>query len=164
MANAAGFTYLGVLLLVLLIGLALGAAGEVASTAARREREQELLYAGHQYREAIRRFYVQLHRFPEALDELTGMDTGGSTSTRFIRRLYRDPMTPGGEWTLIPAPQGGILGVASASHDTPLKRVGFDAEDAGFEEAEDYAGWTFVPVVRAARVPVRAPSSPAAQP
>ena len=52
----------GVVLLVLLLALALGgialmAAVDVASIARQRAREQELLFVGDQYRQAIRRYY-----------------------------------------------------------------------------------------------------------
>ncbi len=59
-----GFTYFGVLVLVVLIGLMLAAAGEVASQQAQREREAELLFVGHQYRDAIERYFPFNHRFP----------------------------------------------------------------------------------------------------
>ena len=52
-----GFTYLGLLFLVALIGLMLAAAGEVAATAAQRERETQLLWVGHEYRAAIGRYW-----------------------------------------------------------------------------------------------------------
>ncbi len=57
--SARGFTYLGLLAVVVLIGLLLAAAGEVASTAARREREAQLLWVGHEYRAAIGRYWSQ---------------------------------------------------------------------------------------------------------
>jgi type II secretory pathway pseudopilin PulG len=157
--RSGGFTYLGVLFLVLLIGLALSAAGEVTRTAIRREHEQELLYAGHQYREAIARFYAQVHRYPATLDELTGYATGDGKAARFLRRLYPDPMTRDGQWTLVETEQGGIKGVASTSQAVPLKRAGFDPADAAFEEAEKYADWQFVFEPRG-RWPGRPPARP----
>src|SRR5450631_1580977 len=68
-----GFTYVGLLVLVLLIGVMMAAAGEVASTATQRERETELLFIGNQYRDAIGRFVTVNHRFPQSLEELVGL-------------------------------------------------------------------------------------------
>jgi hypothetical protein len=53
-------------------------------------------------------------------------------------------MTGDADWTLIPAPNGGFMGVASSSQRAPLKRVGFDWIDTDFEQAEKYSDWAFV--------------------
>ncbi len=139
----AGFTYIGLLVLVALIGFALAAAGEVTATVAKHERERELLFIGHQYRDAIARFYRQNHRFPDTLAELVTADTGGAQPAHYLRHLYLDPMTRAADWTLVPAPGAGIGGVASASMQVPLKQAGFDDEDIDFDKAKTYAGWVF---------------------
>ncbi len=54
-----GFTYLVVLFAVALIGLALAGTATVWTTAAKRMREQELLWVGGQFRLAIQRYYLQ---------------------------------------------------------------------------------------------------------
>ncbi len=156
-----GFTYLGLLALIVLIGLFLAAAGEVTRTAARRERETELLFIGHQYRDAIARFYQQNHRFPLSLAELVGTGTEGPLPARFLRRIYPDPMTRSTDWVLLPAPDGGISGVASASAEEPMKKAHFDDGDAGFVEATKYTEWAFLYDPRA---PVRAPGTPVSRP
>ena len=48
-----GFTYLGLLFALALIGLALGAAGTVWSVARQRDRERQLLWVGGEIRQAI---------------------------------------------------------------------------------------------------------------
>src|SRR5512135_3192393 len=88
-----GFTYIGLLALVVLIGILLAAAGEVASTAARREREAQLLWVGHEYRAAIGRYWAQRRAFPQALEDLLGSAPDAPVPVRYLRRLYRDPMT-----------------------------------------------------------------------
>jgi len=52
-ARAAGFTYIGVLVLVAMMGMALALASELWHTAQKREKEQELLFIGNQFRRAI---------------------------------------------------------------------------------------------------------------
>jgi type II secretory pathway pseudopilin PulG len=139
-----GFTYFGVLLLVVLIGLMLSAAGEVASHQAQREREAELLFIGHQYRDAIERYYRFNHRFPVRLDDLVADNSGAIASVHYLRKRFPDPMSPGRDWIAIGAPDGGIQGIASASGRAPIKRAGFDPVDVDFDKAEKYTDWAFV--------------------
>ena len=140
----AGFTYMGVLVLVVLIGLMLASAGQVARITAQRERETELLFIGHQYREAIGRFVRYSHRYPMTLEELVQFEGAGPAPEHYLRRLYRDPMTSQTDWTLVEAPGVGFMGVASSSKQVPLKRAGFDDSDVDFDKAETYADWQFI--------------------
>ena len=139
-----GFTYIGVLVLVVLIGFMLASGAQVAHTVAQRERETELLFIGHQYREAIGRFVRDNHRFPTALEELLQLDGVGPAPAHYIRRLYRDPMTRALDWQLIPAPGVGFMGVASSSKEVPLRKASFDDVDVDFEKAETYGDWIFI--------------------
>ena len=150
-----GFTYLGLLALLVLIGLLLAAAGEVAATAAQREREAQLLWIGHEYRSAIGRYWSQRRKYPETLQELLGAAPDAPVQVRFLRRLYPDPMTNAVDWVLVPAPNGGIMGIASSSKRAPLKTGHFDEADPGFADASAYSDWqfTFVPGVVRRRVP-----------
>jgi type II secretory pathway pseudopilin PulG len=150
-----GFTYFGVLVLVLFIGLMLAAAGEVASQQAQREREAELLFIGHQYRDAIERYYRFNHRFPVRLDDLVTDTAGGPVVTHYLRKRFHDPMAPDADWILIGAADGGIQGVASSSPRVPLKRAGFDPVDVDFDKAEKYSDWAFAyDPVRGLRSPI----------
>jgi type II secretory pathway pseudopilin PulG len=152
-----GFTYIGLLVLIMLIGFMLAAAGQVAATTAKREREKELLFVGHQYREAIARFMQQNHRYPQELTELLEFSYGGPAPAHYLRRLYPDPMTRAADWILVPAPGGGIMGIASSSAAAPLKRANFDDVDQEFEGAESYSDWMFVFRNRLRRYPVQSP-------
>jgi type II secretory pathway pseudopilin PulG len=139
-----GFSYIGLLALVALIGIFLSAAGEVVSTAVRHERETELLWVGHEYRMAIARYFNRNRAYPQALEDLLGTTGDPTVQVRYLRRLYRDPMTNAVDWTLIPAPAGGgIIGVASSSKRAPLKTAGFDDADLDFADASSYGDWQF---------------------
>jgi type II secretory pathway pseudopilin PulG len=148
--RALGFTYVGLLALVVLIGILLAAAGEVASTAAQRERESQLLWVGHEYRAAIGRYWAKKRAYPQSLQDLLGTAADSPIPVHFLRRLYPDPMTNAVDWTLVPAPNGGFIGVASSSKRAPLKTAHFDEADHGFEDAHTYGDWQFifVPVFR----------------
>lgn len=139
-----GFTYVGLLALVLMLGIFLARAGELASMSMRREREVQLLFVGHQYREAIARFYAQNHRYPLVLEELLGPTDVQPAAQRYLRRLYPDPMTGATDWNLIPGVGGGIAGVASTSAAEPIKVAGFDPQDKILETATKYSEWSFL--------------------
>ena len=147
--RAGGFTYVGLLALVVLIGLMLAAAGEVAATAAQRERETQLLWVGHAYRAAIGRYWSHKRLYPQSLQDLLGAAPDAPVQVRYLRRLYPDPMTNAVDWVLVPAPNGGIMGVTSSSKRAPLKTGQFDEADQDFANANAYSDWqfTFLPGV-----------------
>ncbi len=153
--SAGGFAYIGLLAVVVLIGLMLAAAGEVASTAAQRDRETQLLWVGHEYRAAIARYWNQKRTYPQSLQELLGTAPDAPLQVRYIRRLYPDPMTNAVDWVLVPAANGGIMGVASSSKRAPLKTAGFDQIEKAFADAKAYSDWqfTFAPGVVRRKTP-----------
>ena len=154
-----GFTYLGLLVAVVVLGLMLTLASRVWSVTEQRERERQLLFVGGEIRTAIGRYFAAHRHFPQSLEELLG-DSASAAPRRYLRRLYYDPMTNSTDWNLVPAPGGGIMGVASKSKLTPIKRTGFSAEDAFFEANDCYCTWQFVYQLRYNRgVPIVAPVS-----
>jgi len=154
-----GFTYLTALFMVAILAGGLALAGEVWDTSAKREKEAELLFAGNQYRKAIERYFLSgpQRQYPRVLEDLL-KDARRPGTERYLRRLYPDPIT-GKEWALVKAPDGGILGVHSASRDPPLKVAGFRPRDAAFEGAKAYSDWKFV-----AALPAPAAAKAAAKP
>ena len=139
-----GFTFIGLLFAIAILGLALSAVGVVWSTQVRREREEQLLWVGDQYRTAIAQYRVFGGQLPLALADLI-VDSRVPVPRRFLRRLYPDPMTGKADWQLIMASGGnGIIGVASSSQDKPIKQANFDTADALFADAQCYCDWKFV--------------------
>jgi type II secretory pathway pseudopilin PulG len=141
--RARGFTYLAVLFAVAILSGGLALAGEMWETSAQREREAELLFVGNQYRIAIQRYFLAgpQRQYPRSLEDLL-KDPRRPTTERYLRRLYPDPIT-GGDWEVVKAPDGGILGVHSRSDAAPLKLAGFWPRDAAFEGAQKYSDWKF---------------------
>jgi type II secretory pathway pseudopilin PulG len=142
-----GFTYLGLLFAVAIIGITLATLGVVWSTQIRRDKEADLLFAGDQIRNAIGHYYAETpsgtHTYPVSLEELL-QDQRWPQVHRHLRRLYIDPMTASTDWQLIPAPEGGIMGVASTSTGEPIKKANFAGADRAFYMAESYSNWQFV--------------------
>jgi type II secretory pathway pseudopilin PulG len=145
-SRQAGFTLLGLLFIVAGLGVAMAALGVMWHTAAQREKEQELLFAGNQYRQAIESFWSLApggaQRLPKNLDELLS-DPRFPYAVRHLRRIYRDPMTGGTQWGLVKESGGGIYGVYSLAEGRPFKRVGFAPAYEHFLEAGTYGDWVF---------------------
>lgn len=141
-----GFTYFAVLLLVTLTTLGATAAATLWHTAARRDKERELLAVGDEFRRAIASYHRLpvggRRQLPRTLDDLL-LDPRLPGVHRHLRRIHVDPVTGQAEWGLIRAPDGGIVGVHSLSQAAPLKVAGFASADAAFEGAARYADWQF---------------------
>jgi len=144
-----GFTYLSLLFVVAILGAGLGMAGELWSTRAQREKEEELLFVGRQFRTAIQSFSDaapagQPRRLPRTLQELVE-DKRWPVTRRHLRRIYFDPMTGAPDWVLVAGAGGGIQGVHSRSSSRPFKQAGFDEDEESFENAKAVNQWTFSP-------------------
>ncbi len=142
-AREAGFTLIGLMFAIAIIGITLATVGVVWSTQIRREKEVELLFAGDQIRTAIGRYLASGGQYPLALSDLLE-DKRFPQARRYLRRLYNDPMTGAADWQLIQAPGGGISGVVSSSQDKPIKVAEFSQADADFAKAECYCAWRFI--------------------
>ena len=138
-----GFTYIGLLFAIAILGITLSTVGVVWSTQLRRDKEAELLFVGDQFRLAIGRYVRSGGQYPLALTDLVE-DKRTPVPRRFLRRIYPDPMTGDTDWQLILAPQGGIMGVTSNSKGKPIKVAGFPTADASFEKTECYCDWNFI--------------------
>jgi type II secretory pathway pseudopilin PulG len=156
-ANAAGFTYVGLMIAIVILGVALSAVGTVWRTQAQREREQELLFIGREFRAAIAAYSnANGRQFPQDINDLLE-DKRGPEPRHYLRRLYADPMTGAADWTILQADSlgiagfTGIVGVASSSKAVPLKKAGFSVGEEAFADAACYCDWKFVYVPRIAR-------------
>ena len=144
--RSAGFTYLGLLAFIAVLGIGLAATGLVFHQAARREKEQELLFAGDQIKRAISAYYQRSPgsgRFPQSLEDLL-QDRRQPTVQRYLRRLYPDPMSGMPEWGLVRGPDGGIRGVYSRSTAKPIKVAGFPSGYEDFADKKSYTEWEFI--------------------
>ena len=79
------------------------------STVIRRSEEQELIFRGIQYAEAIRVFEARFGRPPTSLDELLEL------KPRSIRQLWTDPLSESGAWVPLMAEAGSKLEGAEGS-------------------------------------------------
>lgn len=142
---SSGFTYIGLLIFIALMGIALAGTGVIWHTETRREKERELLFVGDQFRRAIGLYYersIGAKQFPKALTDLL-LDRRYPNTQRYLRRIYADPVGGTLEWGLVTGPEGRIVGVHSLSEAEPLKRAGFPLKYEEFEGKARYSEWRF---------------------
>lgn len=147
-----GFTYIGLLVAVSLLGIGLAAAGTVWRTVGQREREAQLLFVGEEFRHAIASYYRAggARQYPQLLADLVS-DERTPRPLHHLRRIYVDPMTGAADWTLIGNPALGITGIASSSQAPPMKQDNFPLSEGDFAHAQCYCDWKFVYMPRNGR-------------
>lgn len=162
-----GFTYIGLLILIAMIGMGLALTGQVWHMMMQREKERELMFVGDQFRNAFASFHRAspdgAQKFPRSLEALLD-DSRSLTTKRHLRRIYPDPMTGRPDWGLVTAPDGSITGVYSQSDRVPVKKTGFPDEYERFAKAQAYSDWQFefaaVPAEPATSDPVSSAAGP----
>lgn len=142
-----GFTYLGLLFFIAIMSITLAMAAILWSFAQQRETERELLFVGNQFRRAIGLYYERtpgtVKRYPGRLEDLL-QDNRYVTTQRYLRQIYRNPVTGKADWGLVLAPDGGVMGVYSMSEAAAIKTGNFRFEDRALEGAAKYSEWRFV--------------------
>lgn len=141
-----GFTYIAALMIIIIMGIMLGAAGQSWRTIMQREREEELIFRGQQFKAALERWHKQLPGKPppRPLNELKDLlkDPNSLEKVRYLRRLYLDPIT-GKEWNVVKDPVKGVVAVFSSSEEEPLKKANFPKGLETFEGKTKYSDWQF---------------------
>jgi type II secretory pathway pseudopilin PulG len=109
-----GFTYVVMLIAIAILGVGLAAIGEIASTNARYQRDQQMTWIGSQFVDAIGSYYYAspgaTRTYPQTLDDLV-QDKRYPNIRRHLRQIYLDPFTGKPDWLLVPAPGNGFRGV-----------------------------------------------------
>jgi len=163
--GSTGFTYIALLLLVAMMSVSLAVVAQVWHTEQKRAKEEELLYVGNQIRRALALYAASApgggERYPRRLEDLT-KDPRYPDVRRYLRKVYRDPITGSTDWGLVKAGDY-ITGVYSRSEEEPFKKSGFPPVDQGFEEQTKYSAWVFSPRIGQARSGTLPGSSAAAE-
>ncbi len=97
--NESGITYIGLLLVIVLIGIATAALTPMWHTIVQRDKEAELLFRLGEFRRGIARYRQDHGRFPKKLEDLLE-DKTQIQIRRYLRRIYPDPMTGAADWKL----------------------------------------------------------------
>jgi type II secretory pathway pseudopilin PulG len=165
-----GFAYIALLVAIIIIGISLGAAGKYWSHVLLRDKEEELLYRGDQYRRAIERYVAAVpgsQVYPQSIDDLL-KDDRTATGKRHLRQKYKDPISGEDFVEIRNTLTKRIIGVHSPSEKEPLKKAGFPdvynttqvVAQPGFPDGYNiftgkfkYSEWLFVATVKSVPTP-----------
>ncbi|WP_342118525.1 type II secretion system protein [Pseudoduganella sp. OTU4001] len=142
-----GFTYVSVVILVMVIGLVGAASLRLGATLQRAAAEQALLDIGMEYSNALASYAAATPAgqpsYPNSFQELL-KDPRFPQMRRHLRRIYVDPMTGKAEWGIMKATEnGGILAIYSLSKAAPIKIANFPPRFAAFEGKTRLDEWRF---------------------
>ncbi|WP_229427181.1 type II secretion system protein [Massilia atriviolacea] len=145
--RAPGFTYLGLIILVTVIGLVGAASLKVGSLMQRAAAEEELLAIGAAFSDALRSYAAATPpgqpQQPPTLQDLL-KDPRFPGTRRHLRKIFVDPITGKAEWGIMyVGDKQGVLGVYSLSDAPPLKVGNFDARFLNMENKTKLSEWKF---------------------
>ncbi|MGC1385986.1 MAG: hypothetical protein WA823_19595 [Candidatus Acidiferrales bacterium] len=93
-----GFAYIMALIAVMVVVATSTVVLQQGATQARRNREQEMIWRGNQYKRAIRLYYHKTGKYPQTIDDLVK----GLPQLHFLRQEYKDPTNKAdGTWRFI---------------------------------------------------------------
>jgi len=174
----AGFTYLGLIIFVTIIGLVGAATLKIGALLQRAAAEEELLDIGAAFSAALDSYAAATPQgaspYPPSLKELL-KDPRVPGVRRHLRKIFVDPLTGKAEWGVVYLGDGttGVVAVHSLSTARPLKVANFDSRFAGLDNADTISAWRFkardpalgqAPGQPQPRPRPGAPAAPAAQP
>ncbi|HEY6253531.1 MAG TPA: hypothetical protein VI685_26530 [Candidatus Angelobacter sp.] len=96
MRGEGGYILLSVMLMVTLMLIALTIELPRIKQQIKREKEEELIHRGNEYKNAIRKFFRKFGRYPLSIDQLEN-----TNNMRFLRQRYKDPFTGKDDWRLL---------------------------------------------------------------
>jgi type II secretory pathway pseudopilin PulG len=139
-SRQSGYILLGLLLIIALLAIAAAIVVSPLTFEIKRDREAELIHRGVQYTRAIRAFTKATARYPLRLEELQSTD-----GRRYIRKLYKDPIT-GGDFQLLhfsdirpgaPPPNVNGAGSSQQSLSAPADPNSAGQPDSAATSAQD---------------------------
>jgi hypothetical protein len=91
----AGYALLVILFMAAMVLIALAIAAPRLIHEGQREKEEELIFRGEQWKHAIGLYYKKFGRYPMKVETSRTNDRG------YLRREFRDPMTKDGKWRFV---------------------------------------------------------------
>ena len=146
-ATSRGFTYLGLLILLAVMGMVAAAGLKMGTLLQRAAAEEELLEIGAQFSEALRSYAAATPQGkpqqPPSLQELL-KDPRFPNPRRHLRKIFVDPVTGKAEWGIVYlGDKVGVIGVHSLSTAKPLKVANFDIRFQNMENRKLISDWKF---------------------
>lgn len=139
-----GFSYIVLMFAIVLIGLGMTVAARQWKVMVQRELEADLLSKGMEIQNALALYSATMKAgrvvpgeiYPQSLADLTRLPKP------FLRKVYVEPVGHG-EWELVRAPTGGIMGVRSKSKNKPIRQHDFPPAVRHFDGRASYYDWVF---------------------
>lgn len=143
----AGFTYLGLLMLLAILGIVSATAVQLGSVVHRRAAEETLLNVGNEFSRALESYRSATPAGqpdePPSLQDLL-KDPRFPGVVRHLRKLYADPITGQQDWGILRSEESKhIVGVFSLSDAKPIKIANFDTRWQDFAGKFSYQEWVF---------------------
>jgi type II secretory pathway pseudopilin PulG len=88
-----GYTLAGALVMIAVLSVFMALSVPLWSRVKQRENEEELIFRGREYMEAVARYHQKFNSFPPDIETLY--------KQKFLRKLYKDPMTESGTWKVL---------------------------------------------------------------
>lgn len=139
-----GFSYVVLMFTIVLIGLGTTMAARQWKVMIQRELEADLISKGIEIQNALAFYSASMKAgrvvsgevYPQTLAELT------RSPKPFLRKVYGDPVGHG-DWELVRAPTGGIMGVRSKSKGKPIWQHNFPPAVRHFDGRKSHYEWVF---------------------
>jgi type II secretory pathway pseudopilin PulG len=139
-----GFSYLMLMIAVVVMGITMSVAVRQWTVMVQRELEADLLAKGVEIQNALALYSASMKAgrvmpgevYPQTLADLTRLPKP------FLRKVYNDPVGRG-EWEVVRAPTGGIMGVRSKSKSKPIRQQNFPLVVRHFQGKPTYYDWVF---------------------
>jgi type II secretory pathway pseudopilin PulG len=146
-SSEAGFTYLGLLILLVIIGIVSATALQMGVAMQRRVAEEALLDVGREFSRALESYRLATPSGqpdePEKLQDLL-KDPRFPGTVRHLRKVYSDPIMGQQEWGILRSEDSGrIVGLFSLSDAKPIKIANFDLRLQEFAGKSSYQQWVF---------------------
>ena len=146
-ARSGGFTYVGLIVLLAILGLVAAAGMKTGALMQRAAAEQELLEIGASFSDALRSYAAATPQGqPPQPPNLRALlkDPRFPGVRRHLRRIFVDPVTGKAEWGVVTIGDNALVtGVYSLSSAKPLKVGNFDARFVNFDNKERISDWKF---------------------
>lgn len=132
--NEKGYILLSLMLMMTLMLIALTVEAPRVAQQIKREKEEELIHRGNEYRNAIKKYFRKFGRYPVSLDQLEN-----TNNMRFLRKRYKDPFTGKDDWRLL-HPGEVQLNVANGAATVPGQPTMLGQPSSGNQSAGGTAG------------------------
>jgi len=121
-----GYILLSIMLMITLMLITLTIELPRIAQQIKREKEEELIHRGNEYKSAVRKFFRKFGRYPLSLDQLEN-----TNNMRFLRKRYKDPFTGKDDWRLLHPGEVQVNPLNQSGQAAPGQPVGQSTSSIG---------------------------------